>query len=153
MKKEWIDYLQEIQFPERLFAIVESKIKDVQLIFGTEIINLFVSNRRTEKGIDYLSLWLFSDNQVFECKNFISTDDYDVVFVQKNILYVNVKKSNYENLQNPINESSIVCNTYLSNTGLSCSFNAIGSNCKHLMHIIQTKYIPNMVSSAIVSEL
>ena len=33
MEQEWNDYLQEIQLPERLLSIIESKINDVQSIF------------------------------------------------------------------------------------------------------------------------
>lgn len=144
MDQAWNNYLKEILFPERFLTIIESKINDVQSIYGTEIQTLFVSNRRTENGMEYLSLWLFSEDKAFECKNFISSDDYDVVYIQNNISYVNVKKTNYVDLHNPVNESSLVCNCYLANTNLSCSFNAIGANCKYLMQIIQSYYIANM---------
>ena len=126
MEQVWKDYLQEIQLPERLLSIIESKINDVQSIFGTEIKTLF------------------SEDKAFECKNFISSDDYDVVYIQNNISYVNVKKSNYVDLRDPVNESSLVCNCYLVNTSLSCSLNAVGANCKYLMQIIQSHFIANM---------
>lgn len=152
MEQVWNDYLQEIQLPERLLSIIESKINDVQSIFGTEIKTLFVSNRRTANGVEYLSLWLFSDDKAFECKNFISSDDYDVVYIQKNISYVNVKKSNYVDLRGPVNESSLVCNCYLVNTSLSCSLNAVGANCKYLMQIIQSQFIANMFVPTVSSD-
>lgn len=152
MKQEWNNYLQEIQLPERLINNVENKIAEVEYIFGVRIDNIFVSNRRTEQGVEFLSLWLFTEDKAFECKQFISLDDYDVVFIQHNVFYINTKKTNYPQLGSPTNDSSLVCNCYLGNTNISCSFNAVGINCKYLMNIIKSRYIANLRNSIVAND-
>ena len=146
MKQEWKDYFQEINLPERLFANIECKVEEVQSIFGSEITQVFVSNRKTEQGIEFLSLWLFSINKAFECKNFISSEDYDMVYIRNNVSYVSINKINCTNIDNPMADSVLISNNYLANTNLSCSFNAVGRNCKYLMDILKSMYIPNMIT-------
>lgn len=145
MKAEWNEYLSEIQLPSSLYSIIERKIKDVQDIFGVGIDKIFVTNRRTEQGIDFVSIWLFSNGKAFECKNFVSTDDYDIVITRKNISYVSIQKSNYSDINNPSTDSSLSSSCYLANTSLSCSFNAVGVNCKYLMRLLQDEFISNVV--------
>lgn len=144
MKEDWINYFAEIQLPPRLITNVENKIIEVQSIFGVEIEDVFISNRRTESGVSFLSLWLFTSDKALECKNFVSEDDYDILVVKNKVFYVNIKKTNYTDLENPTGDSNLVCNCYMSNTNLSCSFNALGVNCKYLMNIIKTRYISNV---------
>ena len=146
MKSEWNEYLSEIQLPSSLYSIIERKIKDVQDIFGVGIDKIFVTNRRTEQGTDFVSIWLFSDGKAFECKNFVSTDDYDIVVTRNNISYISIRKSSYLDIANPSKDSSLSCSCYMANTSLSCSFNAVGINCKYLMKILQDEYISNILN-------
>ena len=144
MKQEWLEYLRLISLPERLCSIVENKIKEVQSIFDVECSIIFVSNRLTEQGVSFMSLWLFSDDKAYECKEFLSSDDYDTVYTRKNVVYVNIKKTNYPNLESTQENSNLSGTCYLGTANLSCSFNAVGENCIYLLNLLKSEYISNV---------
>lgn len=144
MKQEWQDYLSKIGVADKLFEIIEKKISDVELIFNDKIDRIFVSNNQENQQIAYTSLWLFSDRKVYECKNFISKDDYDVLVFKERVAYVNIQKSDYTDLHTPTQDSILNVICYLTNANLSCSLNAVGINVKYLLGLLQDVYLANI---------
>lgn len=145
MKQEWLQYLQEIGVAEILFDNIDKKIQEVSSIFNTDIQEIFVSNNRTEQEVVYTSLWLFAENKAYECKSFISKEDYDVLVFENKVSYVNITKSNFSDFDNPSQDSSINVVCYIDTSNLSCTFNAVGINSKYLLKLIKEKYLRNLI--------
>jgi hypothetical protein len=146
MRQEWLSYLDEIGVPQRHIGIVEKKIDEVSKIFGVEILRIFISNKRTEdQQEEFKSLWLFTADKAIECKNFISKDDYDVLYFDHKVTYVNIIKSNYDDRDNPVQESSLSAICFLTTSNLSCTLNAVNINVKFLLNIIKEVYLANLV--------
>lgn len=143
MRQEWKTYFETIKLPEQLQTIIENKIQEVQSLFDVNIEDIFVSNRRNEQKIEYISLWLFSNDRVFECKNFISLDDYDMAPIGGNIPYVNVQKTNYSQISSPTEDSVLTISCYVGRGILSCTLNAAGINCKYLINILKSRFNSN----------
>lgn len=95
---------------------------------------------------EYTSLWLFSDSHVVECKNFLNQDDFDLAGIKNNVLYFNIKKSDYDNLENPIPNSNISISILFNNARLSCNLIANGENCKYAINIARKYFLANMVT-------
>ncbi len=145
MKQEWISYLQEISVPDRYVSNVEKKINEVSSIFNTEIKRIFVCNRQSEQKIEYSSLWLFSEDRVYECKNFISKEDYDVLIFRNKIAYVNIQKSDFDNIENPSTTSSLNAVCLLKDINMSCSLSSVGVNTKYLLELLKEIYLKNLI--------
>lgn len=145
MKQEWSSYLNEIEIVSRYVDIIEKKIEEVSVLFDEEIERIFVSNIRKEEQVEFISLWLFSNNKLFECKNFISKEDYDVLIYKNKVSYINITKSNYSDFDNPSQDSTLNAVCYINGTNMSCLFNAVGSNAKYLLKLIKEIFLPNVV--------
>ena len=147
MKENWNNYFSVIRLPEKLIEIITKKCSEIESLCSVELVDVFVSNVRKESGEEYKSLWFFSsDEKAFECKNFITDDDYDILCLHKNVAYFNIIKKELDDVENPSNESSMTVNCYIRGISMVCDFSATGVNCKYLVAISKKYYISNMSS-------
>lgn len=147
MKEDWTNYFSVINLPEKAKEIALKKCSEIEYLCGIEIADIFISEVKKETGIDYKSLWLFSsDEKVFECKNFITEDDYDILCLHKNVAYYNIVKKNLDDIDNPTEISTMTVNSYIRGISMTCDFMATGLNCKYLIDISRKYYLPNLVS-------
>ena len=145
MKQEFLSYFSEIGLSDKLIAIVEKRMLEVSSIFGDEIKRVFICNNYSNQQQVFTSLWFFSETKAFECKNFVSKDDYDVVVFHHRVAYINIMKSHYSDLEEPTDESKLNATCYFQNVSVSCLLNAVGVNSKYLMCILKNVFLNNVV--------
>lgn len=140
-------YFNELVLSESIKNRIQDIATNISLLYtGIEFSDIFLNNITNSGILEFTSLWLFSENYVVECKNFINEDDFDLTVLNKNVLYFNVKKSDYDDWENPTACSRVVFNMLVNNGKLSCNLNASGVNCKYAFKIVQKCFLRNMIS-------
>lgn len=141
------DYFSDIA----LSGIMKTRIQDLcnsieSLYCGIEFMDIFLCDIINNGSKEYTSLWLFNENHIVECKNFMYQDDLDLTGINKNVLYFNVRKSNYDNWDNPGINSNVAIDIVLNSGKLSCNFIANGANCKYAINIAKKYFLSNMIT-------
>lgn len=152
MKEEFYNYLRNINISEVAQKKVEEIYNEILLLYNNiDIKDILITNLINNDSIEYQSLWLFNEDFAIECKNFLSQqEDFDLCPYNE-IIYYNIKKSNYK-LNGPISPNSNVSITILTNNGrASCNLIATGVNCTHVIKISQ-KYFLRKMNDMLYSE-
>jgi hypothetical protein len=139
LKKEFIDYLRDINLPENFIAIVEKIYFFYNEVCPEEIQDIFISEYMAEDLREYENLWLFSENYLMEAKRFIKEDTFDMTPF-KTVEYWRITKIDYD-FQNAINESRIHATIEL-NGGNTGEFKASKENCDQFKEIFLKYIVP-----------
>jgi hypothetical protein len=132
MIEQFDDYIGTLP----LTKVVKDKIEEMLILNSKikkfEIKDIFVCELKNEEGArNYTSLWLFTDKQVVECKNFLATYDFDITPLYKNIEYCSMSPVNFD-LEKP------------SDVRISGDIIATENNCLSALKIYQKYIIPNL---------
>jgi hypothetical protein len=143
MIEQFDDYIGTLP----LTKVVKDKIEEMLILNSKikkfEIKDIFVCELKNEEGArNYTSLWLFTDKQVVECKNFLATYDFDITPLYKNIEYCSMSPVNFD-LEKP-SDKSIVKIHIQFNVRISGDIIATENNCLSALKIYQKYIIPNL---------
>lgn len=131
MKKNAFDWYEQNGFPPTVILLAKEITSQVEKYYDMEFEMIFISNILNEKNEEYPSLWLFTDQYVVECKNFLTNYDIDIVKYKNSINYINIITDNSNTLDNPSPASTMKLRITLS-SDIRCIFDAFGTNCKKL---------------------
>lgn len=129
-----LKWYREIGFPEAVVDAAEVMAVRVEKYYEMEFNRLFISNTRDANHEDYSSLWLFTDKDVVECKNFLIRLDVDITKYKDRIKYFNIISNDYSSIESP-NVDSILKLEVSMVTEIRCIFDAVGTNCTRLNEI------------------
>jgi hypothetical protein len=134
MKQNAFDWYEQNDFPKTVIISAQEITSQVETYYNMEFDTIFISNIQNENNEEYPSLWLFTNQYVVECKNFLTNFDIDIAKYENSIKYINIITDNCDALNNPSQTSTMKLRMTLSND-TRCIFDALGLNCKRLSDI------------------
>lgn len=146
MNQNTLNWYRGIGFPEALLNSAVDIISRVEKYFEMEFEEFFISNAQKDDVMDYTSVWLFSDQDAIECKNFLTSFDIDIVRYKRNVRYVNIITGKNDSLTDPTDNSVMKLSVLLADD-VKCLFTAKGMNCKKLDEIAR-RYLKEYKSMA-----
>lgn len=142
MKEQFIKYLESIGITKVLSDKIENIYKFYQEVCPDQIKHIFVTDLIKEDGSrEYENLWFFSERYCMEAKQFASNDDFDIAPINKRIVYLRVKKKDYD--FNKFTEKSRLNLEIKMDTGVYGALKAAKNNCDYLRDIILEYVLPN----------
>ena len=126
-----LNWYKEIGFPEAVISTAAEITTQVEEYYEIEFDEIFICNIQNEGQEEYMSLWMFSEQDVVECKNFLTRFDIDIAKYKGNVKYVNIITDKKETLFNPADSSTMRLSISLDDD-IKCYFDAKGMNCKKL---------------------
>lgn len=130
-----------------LSQVVKLRIDEVlilnQNMINQEIIEIFMGEVKNIDGRKtFTSLWLFTDEYTIECKDFLSSIDFDIAPYKNRVQYCSIKSNDYD------------FNTYDTNSFVEIRLHFIdritgtliasGENCPQAYKIYKDLIIPNV---------
>ena len=88
------------------------------------------------------SLWFLAERYVMEAKEFGSQDDYDLALLQLPLLYVRIRKQDFDS--KIANEKSRMFLSFTAHTNMSGEMKASKENCDHLWRLFCEYFVPRM---------
>ncbi len=146
MRGEFTEYLDSIGVTRTAKKQIRTIHDFYQIVCPEEITGIFVTDFVNEEGTrEYENLWFFSETLIMEAKNFLSTDEFDMVPLTKTIARWEVKRHDYD-FEAATERSRLSLSFTLGQSGLGVQANlkASGENCDYLKHILITYVIPNL---------
>ena len=135
MKKEFIKYLESIGITKAIRERIETIYEYYKEMCSDEITGIFITEYIKEDGSrEYENLWFFSDKYCMEAKQFITTDNFDITSIKKQISYWAIKKQDYDFKK--ATEKSRLSLSVAFNADITGTFKAAKENCDYLKEII-----------------
>lgn len=134
MKKNDLQWYQKNDVPEAVIKRADEIASLVEKFYGIIIDELFISNTVNEETVEFTSLWLFTKEDVVECKHFLTRSDIDIARYGKNVTYINYLFDDFGTVETTGPLSTIKLNVSLGQ-GMKCVLNAVGNNCDKLKSI------------------
>ncbi len=134
MNKNDFNWYREIGFADTVVNTAEDIASRVESYYEMKFDEIFISNIQNDNHEEYPSLWMFTEQDAVECKNFLTRFDIDVVKYKGNVRYVNIITDDKETLNTPSSTSTMKLAVSLSDD-VKCIFDAKGLNCKKLSGI------------------
>ncbi len=129
-----LNWYRDNGFPETVVSTAAEITAQVEKYYEIEFDEIFISNIQNEGQEEYPSLWLFSEQDAVECKNFLIRFDIDIVRYKGCVKYVNIITDKNDTLINPTVTSTMKLAVSLTDD-IKCIFNAKGNNCQRLSGI------------------
>ena len=136
MNQERLNWYREIGLADTVVSSVEEIVSIVESYYKMEFDDIFISNIQNDHHEEYPSLWLFSEQDVVECKYFLTRFDIDVAKYKGYVRYVNIITDSKETLASPKTTSTMKLVISLDHD-IKCIFDAKGLNCIKLNEIAQ----------------
>jgi hypothetical protein len=146
MNQNTLNWYRGIGFPEALLNSAVDIISRVEKYYEMKFEDFFISNAQKDDVMDYTSVWLFTDQDAIECKNFLTSFDIDIVRYKRNVRYVNIITGKNDSLTDPTDNSVMKLSVLLADD-VKCLFTAKGMNCKKLDEIAR-RYLKEYKSMA-----
>ncbi len=144
MKKEFKQYLDELQAPETLVNRVDEIIGFYSELWNFDPKTIFVTDSINEDGARiHDSLFLINDAGIAEAKNFLYLDDFDFVPIDK-ILSWNIASKNYNFID--ANAKSRVTLRLLLLSSITFDMKSAQNNCDYLMKFHRDYVIPRTIN-------
>ncbi|AAM05291.1 hypothetical protein [Methanosarcina acetivorans] len=144
MNREFTDYLHNIGATGPIIDKAENAYKNCENICPEEIKGIFVSEYTEENGNRmYENLWFFSERYCMESKNFTQRDNIDITPYNKIIKRLFIEKKDYEFTE--ANAQSRAILHFVLHMGIDGTIKASGENCDHLLNIVKSYFIPNLL--------
>ena len=137
------EYLKsiEIEVDSEIYKRIQKHYEFYNGFLEIEISDIFISEIIDQEGNRiYQSLWFFNEESISEVTSFITKDDYD----QDRKEWINswtLTKSNFDDLENPNDQSRAVMKIYMANSSREGLFQASKGNCKKLMEIFKEQIV------------
>lgn len=144
MRANFVVYLQSIGMTTPLIKRVEQIYSFYDKhIAPDQIMDIFVSEYTESDGTrEYDSLVFFGGPFVVEAKRFVHEDDFDVSILRKQVLYLEIRKQDYDYEQ--ATDASRLSITFTLGSGLNGELKASRANCDHLRDLITKHLVPNL---------
>ena len=137
------DYFSSIEMPGVIQERADQLCTQFSSLIPGAVERVFVTDSYDAGSVRrYHSLWLVSGNIAMESKNFLTSDNIDFVNLAAGILYIEIYKSELENLQGPTTiKSNLVLNVTFSPSGVTetqtARLRAVHNNCSHLAELVE----------------
>lgn len=131
MNQNDLKWYRENGFPDTVVTTAAEIAAQVEKYYEMEFGEIFISNIQNGGQEEYPSLWLFSEQDAVECKNFLTRFDIDIVRYKSNVRYVNIITDKNDTLINPTPASTMKLAVSLTED-VKCIFDAKGVNCLRL---------------------
>lgn len=142
MKTEFYAYLADIGINDIFLEKAENVYSFYENIFGEDFINIFVSDYYSEDNQrNYESMWLFNKTKLFEAKQFLLKDDFDMAPYSEGIFYLQLEKTEYD-FNKATHKSRLIISVELIDK-IPCRFKASANNCDYLKKIYREILVPN----------
>ena len=128
---------------DRIRMIVAMTEKTAMIKASHIFVSEYMSDTDEEKKRIYESVFLFSEGNLYEAKNFLHSMQCDY-FKLENFFYWEVEYLNFEDIDAPTEKSKINLNISSGGMSMSAKFHATGDNCKYLIELLQTQMIPKI---------
>ncbi|HUU28933.1 MAG TPA: hypothetical protein VM123_14070 [archaeon] len=144
MKSEFLKYLLSIGIKDPLIERINSIFEFYKKVCSEEIEKIFISEYIQKDGMRvYENLWFFSKSYIMEAKDFINTDDFDLVYIKNRMLGWTLQKKEYD-FENS-NEKSRFALTIKFIGDVWAKLKASKENCNSLRDILFRYFLPNFV--------
>lgn len=90
MKQEFKNYLLSIGQSDVSIDRIDEILNEVKDIFNKEPQDILISQSNQGETLRESSLWILTENEAMECKNFLTSKDYDWLRIKNNIAYTNI---------------------------------------------------------------
>ena len=121
-------------FTETVLAAATEITALVEKYYEMTFDEMFICNVQRDGQEEYPSLWLFTEQDVVECKNFLTRVDIDIARYKGAVKYVNIMADKTDSLINPTQASTVRLSVSLVDD-IKCYFDAKGANCQRLSEI------------------
>ena len=141
-------YLTVLNFSPPLKDRTWEVISFYRDICSQDIKNVFITDYLDEENKQiFENLWLFSENNSMEAKDFISQDNFDFVPHKDKMTRWVIRKQDYDFIDTNSN-SRLNINVSYSVLGedITGNFKASGINCMYLKDIFMTYLMPNVIA-------
>jgi len=147
MKTEFVEYLKKIGINEqKLIERVEYILNFYEKLYSGQIEDIFISEYLNEDGTRvYENLWFFTNEFLFEAKQFIIEDNFDSMSIVNTIKYWNILKKEYDYETSSIKSRMSVYISFVEK--LTAILKASKENCDNLKLIFSKYFLPNMKNS------
>ena len=146
MKQAFKDYCVAIGLSEFAQRRVDVVLNELSSIYeGIELNDIFINELNRNGERTFQSIWFFSDKHIIECKDFLSSDDYDLAIYKDQIQYFNITKKDFSDIENPSEKSSITIHVTFGKVELSADLTALGINCKYALSIAKKYFIKGLL--------
>jgi hypothetical protein len=147
MKEQFVAYLKSIDLTEPIIKRIDEIHQFYETILSTklddEILDIFVTDYITkDETREYENIWLFSKKYFMEAKLFIKQDDFDICPISRDIVYLQVKKQDYDFVNS--NQKSRLSVTYVAGLKGRGELKASKENCNYLKEIYIRYMLPNL---------
>jgi hypothetical protein len=138
--KAYLDILPLTQVvKDRVNTVINLNSKIVEM----NILDIFISNMNNDDGAkEYTSLWLFTDQFIVECKNFLSKNDFDITPHINRISYCSIAPIEFD-FETVTDKSSVVIHCTMGN--MSCQLIATDENCLEAFERYKKHLISNLI--------
>ena len=134
MNQKDLNWYRENGFTETVVTTADEIAAQVEHFYEMEFSEMFICNIQKEGQEEYPSLWLFTEQDADECKNFLTRFDIDIVKYKGNVRYVNIITDNKGTLVNATPTSTMKLAVAFTDD-VKCIFEAKGANCQRLSGI------------------
>jgi hypothetical protein len=144
MEEKFYKYLESIGIGEP----ITKKVEELYIFYeemlkknDDAIIDMFITDYIKQDGSRvFENLWFFSNKYMMESKLFINKDDLDFLATKNGVIYVNIKKENYD-YKNAQEQSRLIVE-YVTSHNAGGILKASKENCNKLRDIINDYIIP-----------
>ncbi len=144
MKEEFTAYLETIGISGSINEKIENILNFYTVFIKHEINDIFVTEYITKEGNRvYESLWFFNKNCCYEAKFFMINEDLDSDIIINSVHWFNIKKSDFDIVQNIANENSRMTLRFGLNNEREGNMKSSRENCKYLSMIFKKYIQPN----------
>ena len=143
MNDEFVSYLNEIGMSSTLQERVAKLHDEFIWIMPDAIERIFVTDYiHSEDGRRYENLWFLSKNYCSEMKGFISNDNGDLIRTEGRVMYIEIKKENYD-FRTTSDASRLSVAVAFSGASLRAELKAARNNCEYLRIVIAEHFLPH----------
>jgi len=142
MLKKFEDYLGTLPLTQVMDRINEV-LKLNSKITNDDILDIFICEFKNDEGArTHTSLWLFTKKHCIECKDFLTTNNFDLTPYAGRITYCSIKPIEF-NLDKPTKKSSVKIH-FKFEGGVSGILIATENNCLKAFEIYKKYIVTNL---------
>lgn len=131
-----------------LTQVVKTRIDEIMILnsamFDEEILDIFICElKNNEERPTYTSLWFFTESYAIECKDFLTTYDFDIAPYKNRLKYSSIKSTDFD-FATPTDKSFVKISFQFDST-VSGIFTATSNNCLKAYEFYTKYIIPNII--------
>lgn len=142
------DYFRTIEMSDSLQQRAERLCSNFRKFLPHSLSHAFVTDGYDDQGVRrYQNFWLFGDNLLMEFKNFIQSDNVDFVNLNCGVRWLQVEKTDLEDLAGQTSTKSRITVTLALGEGIGHAngmLQAAHNNCPYLAQFIGGVLLPHL---------